>query len=140
MLNSTRFTSQSDPHGSVAISSTHLAFTMKPSHLNFATHTREDVYTIPLDHYHHEPKLLTPKDHGAISSLKFSPNGKRLAWLEMAEDGYESDKRVIVVHEMAKKGNGKTERWTEDWDRSPSEIEVGQATGGDERANPIVVT
>jgi dipeptidyl aminopeptidase/acylaminoacyl peptidase len=124
LLNSTRLISQMDPHGSVAVSSTHLAFAVKPPHLNPATHTRQDVYIVPLDHSSHEPKQLTPKDHGAISSLKFSPDGKKLAWLEMAEDGYESDKRVIVVHELAKKGNKKTEKWTEEWDRSPSEIEV----------------
>ena len=124
LLNSTRLTSQMDPHGSVAISSAHLAFTVKPPHLNFATHTREDVYILPLDHSVHEPKQLTPKDHGAISSLKFSPDGKKLAWLEMAEDGYESDKRVVTVHELSKKGNGKTEKWTGDWDRSPSVLQV----------------
>jgi hypothetical protein len=69
---------------------------------------------------------LTPHEHGAISGLKFSPDGKKLAWLEMREDGYESDKRVIVVHTLAKRGVGQSERWVENWDRSPSDIEVSE--------------
>ena len=123
ILNSTRFTSKMDPHGSIAVSSTHLAFTLKSTHLNDALHTREDVFTLPLDHSQHLPTLLTPGDHGAISSLRFSPNGKKLAWLQMAEDGYESDQRVITVFDLVKK-NPSPDRWTDTWDRSPSTLEV----------------
>lgn len=131
LLNSTRLTSQSDPHGSIAVSKDHIAFTVKPPHLNFARHTREDVYVLPLPQATHrydhvQPSQITPQEHGAISSVKFSPDGKKLAWLQMAEDGYESDKRVVVVYHIGKNGlAGKTERWTDEWDRSPSSLEVG---------------
>jgi hypothetical protein len=54
--------------------------------------------------------------------LTFSPDGSKLAWLEMAQDGYESDRRVAVVHDTKK-----AVRWTDAWDRSPSLITVSLA-------------
>ena len=127
LLYGTSLISKMDPHGSNSISKSHLAFTVKPPHLNYATHTREDVYLVPLqlgDQVRRSIKHLTPHDHGAISSVKFSPDGKKLVWLEMNEDGYESDKRVIVVHTLADKGAGESVKWVEKWDRSPSSVEV----------------
>lgn len=102
-----------------ALSTTHLAFAIKAPHLNPATHTREDVYILPLSHPTSRPTHLTPHDHGAISGLTFSPDGKKLAWLEMAQDGYESDKRVLVVHDSEE-----TMKWTQAWDRSPHSVVV----------------
>lgn len=124
-----------DPHGSVAVSSTHLAFTVKSRYLNYATHTREDVYTIPLPGARKdaieamsgerwEPTGLTLHDHGAISGLTFSPDGQKLAWLEMDEDGYESDKRTVIVHDFGGKKPEKGQRWTNGWDQSPASITV----------------
>ena len=43
----------------------------------------------------------------------------------MAIDGYEADRRVVVVHALSSKGAGKSERWTDEWDDSPSNVEVG---------------
>ncbi len=113
-----------DPIDTFSLSSTHIAFTVKPSHLNIALHTREDVYMLPLqlDSAAVRPSHLTAGSHGAISGVTFSPDGKRIAWLEMGEDGYESDKSVLVVHDL--KGSTSS-RWTQDWDRSPSSISVG---------------
>lgn len=103
-----------------ALSHSHLAVSVKAPHLNNAMHTREDVYVIDLSHLHAiKPSHLTPHAHGAISGLNFSPDGSKLAWLEMAEDGYESDRRVAVVHDTEK-----AVRWTDTWDRSPSSITV----------------
>jgi dipeptidyl aminopeptidase/acylaminoacyl peptidase len=83
-----------------AISPAHLAISVKAPRLNNAFHTREDVYIFDTTHPHSaKPAHLTPHDHGAISGLTFSPDGSKLAWLEMAEDGYESDRRVAVVHD-----------------------------------------
>jgi hypothetical protein len=107
---------------SYTLSSTHLAIAIKSPHLPPASHTRQEVYLLPLPHLtsvssSHIAKHLTPMPHGAISGITFSPDGEKLAWLEMAKDGYEADKRVLVVYELKK---GATERWTDNWDRSPS--------------------
>ena len=103
-----------------ALSASHLAVSVKGRHLNNAMHTREDVYIIDLSHLHSiKPSHLTGYNHGAVSGLTFSPDGSKLAWLEMALDGYESDQRVAVVHDTKK-----AVKWTETWDRSPSAIIV----------------
>ena len=103
-----------------ALSPSHLAISVKAPRLNNAFHTREDVYIFDTTHPHSaKPAHLTPHDHGAISGLTFSPDGSKLAWLEMAEDGYESDRRVAVVHDTKT-----ATKWTDTWDRSPSSITV----------------
>ena len=103
-----------------AISPAHLAISVKAPRLNNAFHTREDVYIFDTTHPHSaKPVHLTHHDHGAISGLTFSPDGSKLAWLEMAEDGYESDRRVAIVHDTKA-----ATRWTDTWDRSPSSITV----------------
>lgn len=105
---------------SFALSGSHLAVGVKARHLNNALHTREDVYIVDLSHLNSiKPSHLTGYNHGALSGLTFSPDGSKLAWLEMALDGYESDKRVAVVHDTKK-----AVKWTETWDRSPSAIIV----------------
>jgi dipeptidyl aminopeptidase/acylaminoacyl peptidase len=98
-----------------ALSASHVAFVVKTPHLNAAKHTRTDIYTLPL-HHAGRPVHLSPHSHGAISSVAFSDDG-RVAWLEMAEDGYESDRNIVVVYEK-----GKRTRWTDKWDRSPSSV------------------
>ncbi|WWC89079.1 uncharacterized protein L201_003997 [Kwoniella dendrophila CBS 6074] len=120
LLEDTGLYSQMDPISSFSLTSNIIAASIKTPHLNYATHTREDIYLLALPGHpaSSSPRHITPHSHGAISALTFSPDGKKLGWLEMKKDGYESDKRVIVVHE---EGKG-TRRWTEDWDRSPSSL------------------
>ncbi|WRT66611.1 uncharacterized protein IL334_003570 [Kwoniella shivajii] len=120
LLNDTGLYSQMDPITSFALTPHTLAAAIKTPHINVATHTREDIFVLALTGHSasSSPKHLTPHAHGSISSLAFSPDGSKLAWLEMGKDGYESDKRVIVVHEEGK-GN---QRWTDEWDRSPSSL------------------
>lgn len=120
-----------DPIPEISLSKAHLAFAAKTPLLNVATHTRQEVYLLPVhsldtDSFSSRPFQLTPGNQGSVSSLSFSPDGKKVAWLQMGKDGYESDKRVIVVHELStERGKlGKTTRQLEAWDRSPSSIKV----------------
>src|SRR5690606_15112834 len=58
---------------------------------------------------------LTEGMMGYDVSPKVSPDGKRLAWLSMKEDGYESDKNNIVVMDLA---NGYKLNLTAAWDET----------------------
>lgn len=105
------------------ISPTHLAFHAKDPHVNQAWHTCTNVYLVPLSpktKADAEPRPVTIGTQGATSSPVFSPDGARLAWLEMREDGYEADRNRIVIYEL-KTGL----RWgaTESFDRSPGHLE-----------------
>ncbi|KAL1411579.1 Dipeptidyl-peptidase 5 [Vanrija albida] len=124
ILNGTGLYSQADAIAAdqFSLSPTHIAFALKPPHLQIATHTRLDVHLQPLDQPGSRPIQLTPGEHGAISGVEFSPDGKKIAWLEMAQDGYESDRRVVVVHTLSGSKFGSSVRWTQEWDRSPSDI------------------
>lgn len=105
------------------LSSTHLAFHAKDPLVNPAWHTRTNVYLVPLSPKSKadaEPRAVTIGTQGATASPVFSPDGARLAWLEMREDGYEADRNRVMVYEV-KTGL----RWgvTESFDRSPGHLE-----------------
>ena len=53
---------------------------------------------------------------GASSAPTFSPDSKEIVYLQMAEFNYESDRRVIYVHNLK---TGKTRTVAGNWDRSP---------------------
>jgi hypothetical protein len=76
-----------------------IAFALSPSKIVNPQKTRKDVYLLSLNSK--AAVNLTPHDHGAVSSLQFSPNGDQLVWLEMAEDGYESDRNAVVTYDLA---------------------------------------
>jgi WD40 repeat protein len=117
-------TSKMDPIA-FSLSSIQLAISIKSPNLAPAWHTRLDVYIVPLPHIATSlaitPKHLTPGPHGAINGLTFSPDGEKVAWLQMDQDGYEADKNVLVVFDLKK---GTSTRWMSGWDRSPSAFSV----------------
>ena len=105
-----------------AFSATHLLFHAKDPHVNPAWHTRTQVYLVPLaprSGADAKPRAITVGTQGACSSPVLSPDGKRAAWLEMREDGYEADRNRVMVYELDTGA-----RWgaTEGWDRSPASI------------------
>lgn len=108
---------------SFTLSKTHIAITLKPNHLNYATHTRTDIVLLPLDGG--SSIHLTPHRHGAISGTTFGESGHKVFWLEMEEDGYEADQNKIQAR-ITRSG-----KWDDikvdhirKWDKSPSSIEV----------------
>jgi hypothetical protein len=68
-----------------------------------------------------QPEVLTPGTEGATSSAVFSRDGKRAAWLEQAEDGYEVSKNQISVYNIAER---KRFFLASEFNRSPSVITV----------------
>lgn len=100
-----------------SVSTKEIALALKPTDINPATHTRLDVYLIP--HTGGKAKRITNGEQGAITAVNWSPNGDKLAWVEQAQDGYESDRNVVMVYTSGVFG-GSIVPWTQKWDRSPS--------------------
>lgn len=76
--------------------------TVKPTWLNPATHTATRVNIFSITGKWLFP-LPTTKEHGALSSVVVDRDGDKIAWLAMAEDGYESDHNVVnVLHDARK--------------------------------------
>jgi Tol biopolymer transport system component len=91
--------------------------------VNPAWHTRCQVYIVPLSPKTAAdaiPKMLTVGTQGACSSPTVSPDGTRVAWLEMREDGYEADRNRVMIYEIE---SGLRLGITEKWDRSPSTVQ-----------------
>ncbi|KAF2799106.1 dipeptidyl-peptidase-like protein V precursor [Melanomma pulvis-pyrius CBS 109.77] len=118
------------------ISGTGLVFTAKDPDLNPATHTKTNIYISSSSSFWADSSSLggsTPQkvevygSEGASTSPVFSPCGKKIAFLSMKTDTYESDKNQVfiipdisrpswVIHAYASEdGKGS-------WDRSPQSI------------------
>lgn len=95
-----------------------VVFVSKTPGLPEVWHTKTDVYHV---HFNQpgQAKQLSNDEHGAISSPRFSPDGHKVAWLEMAIDGYESDRRTLQIFDLE---DDKQHSPLADWDRSPSSL------------------
>ena len=100
------YTQRMDPILDFTVKRDLLAFTIKAPHLDDASHTRLDVYTLDASL---KPTHLTPYPHGEIKSLTFDPQSDDIAWLQMETDGYESDLRRLMVYH-----DGQMTNWTGD--------------------------
>lgn len=63
--------------------------------------------------------MLTSGKQGATRNPTFSQSGTLVAWTELAEDGYESDRAVITLYNLATKTR---HRIASTWDRSPDAL------------------
>jgi dipeptidyl aminopeptidase/acylaminoacyl peptidase len=113
------------------ISKSGLVFVAKDPDLDPATHTKCTCYHIPLsfkETFAEDPRPITVAGfEGAATSPVFSPGGKSVAFLQMKEDGYESDKnRIMIVVDAARSEQGMELLASSDgkgeWDRSPGSI------------------
>ncbi|EEQ28807.1 Dipeptidyl-peptidase 5 [Microsporum canis] len=104
-----------------------VAFMSKAPELPKANLTTSYIFTVP----HDGSKVAEPINkrngprtphgiEGASSSPVFSPDSKRIAYLQMATKNYESDRRVIHIAEVG--SNKPAQRIASNWDRSPESI------------------
>lgn len=131
-LNASGVVSDMNPFGAddydialAADGSVHLAAQIKAKGLNYAFHTRRNVYLAALDasslDVKGSVKMLTSGEQGAVGSVRLSRDGNKVAWVEMATDGNESDRNQLVTYDIQKRERSD---WTATWDRSPSSIQV----------------
>ncbi|KAI0028452.1 alpha/beta-hydrolase [Vararia minispora EC-137] len=95
-----------------------VVYTTKDPTLPEALHTKADVYVVDI-FARAPPRELTSGRHGATSGPVFSPDGRRIAWLEDAVDGRESSENYIVMHDLEKNEKSVLLR---NWDRSPNQL------------------
>ncbi|KAK0559325.1 Dipeptidyl-peptidase 5 [Tilletia horrida] len=96
----------------------HVVWTSRDPERSAAWNTIQPIYLAPLSG-DKPPKKLTSGTHGITASPVLSPDGKSVAWLQMATDGYESDRKVLHFHDLA---SGKTRQVFKEWDSSPKSI------------------
>jgi len=82
--------------------------------------TNSDIYEYNL--FSKNTKNLTKGMMGYDTHPTFSPDEKKLAWLSMATDGYESDKNDIIVMDLK---SGKKFNQTAKWDETVYEFTWG---------------
>jgi len=94
-----------------------LYVTKKKFGKEYATSTNTNVYEYNLDT--RATKNLSEGLAGYNVAPAFSPDGKYLAWLGMAKDGFEADKNDIIVLNRA---TGARANLTKDWDGTVASI------------------
>lgn len=103
-----------------------VALQIKDPHLNYAFHTRRQIYVTSLSVAHgsergividgmDDVKMITSGEQGDVSELSFSPNGTVLGYLQRSEDGAESDRNTVHTYDLVSQTRS---AWTETWDRS----------------------
>ncbi|KAL8927666.1 MAG: hypothetical protein Q9172_001295 [Xanthocarpia lactea] len=120
------------------LASTGLLFVAKDPSLNPAFNTKSNLYFVPIADFSEtpasKPRMLEFEAlQGAASSPVFSPDGKSAAFLQMEQNGYESDRNRIVVVPSISDPQAKSQPSASpklliiqkdkfEWDRSPSSV------------------
>ncbi|KAJ6028061.1 hypothetical protein N7540_003637 [Penicillium herquei] len=104
-----------------------VAFRSKAPELPKANSTSSYIYLVPHDGSQLAKAINGPDSpgtpdgvHGDSSSPSFSPDSKRVAYLQMHEISYESDRRVLYVYEIGSKEA--IAALVQKWDRSPQRV------------------
>ena len=90
--------------------------------MDYAFSTNSDLYLYDVDQAK-TIKNLTEGNLGYDTDPMFSPDGKSLAWLSMATPKYESDKKRLMLMELA---SGQKRDLTENWDYWPENMDWGK--------------
>ena len=106
-----------------------IGFVAKDPSLNPALNTKSNLYVVTIDgsNYSKPKKIEVENLEGASTAPAFSPDGTGVAFLQMKENGYESDKnRIILCVDLSKPSATfevlKSDDGTGQWDRSPHSI------------------
>ncbi|EPS29403.1 hypothetical protein PDE_04352 [Penicillium oxalicum 114-2] len=105
-----------------------VAFKSKAPELPRANFTASYIYLVPHDGSQKPMAINGPDSPGTPKGIKgdssspaFSPDGRHVAYLQMEDISYESDRRVLYVHKV---GSEETNRAVaKDWDRSPDAVQ-----------------
>ena len=82
------------------------------------TSTNLDIFAAPADGSG-APVNLTDANDGTDTQPTLSPDGRTLAYVSMARAGYEADRLVIMLRDLA---SGRTRALTQGWDRSAGSL------------------
>ena len=109
-----------------------VGFVAKDPELNPALNTKCNFYFVPIDISAQGPAYSEPKKYekngieGASSSPTLSPDGTSAAFLQMKENGYESDKNRILLVDLTTKSTPVELLESDDvkglWDKSPGSV------------------
>jgi len=101
-----------------------VAFLSKAPELGQANHTASYIYIVPHDRSSIAKAVNAPTSRGtprnargASASPTFSPDGKTLAYLQMDDRTYESDRNKLYTTKL---GSGVIKAVAHNWDRSPA--------------------
>ncbi len=101
--------------------------------------TNLDIFAVPSDGSA-PPVNLTDANDATDTLPAVSPDGRTLAYVAMARPGYESDRQVLMLRDLA---TGTVRPLTQNWDRSVGSIEWAQdgrsllVTAGDTLEEPV---
>ena len=114
------------------ISAKGIGFVAKDPQLNPATNTKCNFYLVAIDVSMEDIIYLAPRKfekagiEGAASSPALSPDGNSAVFLQMKENGYESDKNRIFVSDLTTPATTVELLESDDgqgqWDRSPASV------------------
>jgi dipeptidyl aminopeptidase/acylaminoacyl peptidase len=106
-----------------------VAFRSKAPDVPKANQTTSYIFIVPFDGSSVAAPINSPKSpaylkgvDGASSAPRFSPDGKSLAFLQMNNSIYESDKNRLYVASLSQKGASKIKVYARDWDSTPDNI------------------
>ncbi|MEO7564429.1 MAG: S9 family peptidase [Sphingomicrobium sp.] len=104
-----------------------------------ATSTNLDIFAAPTDGTA-QPVNLTAPNGGTDTLPTISPDGRTLAYVSMARAGYEADRQVLMLRDVA---SGQVRPLTAGWDRSVDSIAWADdgasllVTAGDTLEEPV---
>ncbi|KAI8986222.1 alpha/beta-hydrolase [Trametes punicea] len=127
LLNGTNHHAPVEPFGGTDdfdVSDSHVIYTTKDPKLPKAWHTKQNIYIVDIEGKS-SPKELTSGKQGATHNPVFNTAGDKAAWIELDQDGHESDRGKLVIYDLKKDVRFTI---TQHWDRSVSSIalSVGQ--------------
>ena len=93
-------------------------FTLRKADRNEPRSTNLDIYQAKVD-ARIAPVNLTEANQATDTLPAPSPDGKWLAYAAMARPGYEADRQVLMLRDLA---SGETRKLTDAWDRSVASI------------------